>query len=293
MIKSMTGYGIDAFQIGETSVSIEIRAVNNRYLDITSKLPRSFMYLENEMKQVIQSYFDRGRIEVYLTLSGGRLTKKKLNVDWDLMDQYMEELNSVKERYEITESIPLELMSQIPDLFQVHEHKDDLEKLDSLLLKSLNRTCEQVVTNRLSEGAYLMTDVESRIKEITSMLTNLQADQSSVRDDYRKRIERRIEEYVGSRLALNDSQLHQEIAILAEKGDITEELTRMFSHLEHFNTVVNESNPVGRKLDFITQEMHREVNTIGAKSIDPKISNLIVKIKNELEKIREQIQNIE
>lgn len=293
MIKSMTGYGIDQFQVGETLITIEIRTVNNRYLDIVSKPPRSFMYLENEMKKVIQSYFDRGRVEVFITLSGEYLTNKKLTVDWDLMDQFFAELDTIKQRYSLTESIPIELVTQLNDLFIIHETNERLSSLDEMLLQGLSRTCEQAVSSRVNDGAFLIADIENRILDTKDMLESLESLQTSVSSDYRKRIERRIEEYVGGRLTLDDRQLHQEIAILAEKGDITEELTRLFSHLEQFKGIIEEDSPLGRRLDFIAQEMHREVNTIGAKSIDSRISNLIVNIKNELEKIREQIQNIE
>lgn len=293
MIKSMTGYGIDQFHVEETLITIEIRTVNNRYLDIVSKIPRSFMYLENEMKQVIQSYFDRGRVELFLTLSGEYITDKKLTVDWNLMDQYFSELKTIKERYSLDGAIPIEMVSQLKDLFVVHKTNEKITTLDDKIIESIKRTCEQVNSNRVNDGAYLIADIQNRIIDITHMLKELETLQPKVSIDYRKRVERRIEEYVGSRLTLDDSQLHQEIAILAEKGDITEELIRMFSHLEQFQVIIDEAGPLGRRLDFIAQEMHREVNTIGAKSIDSKISNLIVNIKNELEKIREQIQNIE
>lgn len=289
----MTGYGIDQFHVEETLITIEIRTVNNRYLDIVSKIPRSFMYLENEMKQVIQSYFDRGRVELFLTLSGEYITDKKLTVDWNLMDQYFSELKTIKERYSLNESIPVEMVTQLKDLFVVHETNEKITTLDDKIIESIKRTCDQVNSNRINEGAYLIADIQNRIIDTTQMLKELETLQPKVSIDYRKRVERRIEEYVGSRLTLDDSQLHQEIAILAEKGDITEELIRMFSHLEQFQVIIEEAGPLGRRLDFIAQEMHREVNTIGAKSIDSKISNLIVNIKNELEKIREQIQNIE
>lgn len=293
MIKSMTGYGIDQFQAEETLITVEIRTVNNRYLDIVSKTPRSFMYLENEMKQVIQSYFNRGRVEVFITFSGEHLTNKKLAVDWDLMDQYFVELDKIKQRYSLSESIPIEMATQLKDLFIVHETNEKLSSFDEMLLQGLNRTCEQVIKSRENDGAFLIADIENRILDTSKMLKTLESLQTSVSSDYRKRIERRIEEYVGGRLSLDDRQLHQEIAILAEKGDITEELIRMFSHLEQFQAIIEEDGPLGRRLDFIAQEMHREVNTIGAKSIDSRISNLIINIKNELEKIREQIQNIE
>lgn len=293
MIKSMTGYGIDQFQTGETLITIEIRTVNNRYLDIVSKTPRSLIYLENEIKQMIQSYFNRGRVEVFITLSGEYLTNKNLSVDWDLMDQYFNKLEAIKQRYSLTETIPIEMVAQLKDLFIVHETNDNLSSLDEKLLQGLKRACEQVISSRANDGAFLIADIENRIYDTSNMLKKLESLQTTVSSDYRKRIERRIEEYVGGRLTLDDRQLHQEIAILAEKGDITEELTRMFSHLDQFKSIIEEEGPLGRRLDFISQEMHREVNTIGAKSIDSRITNLIVSIKNELEKIREQIQNIE
>src|SRR5699024_3859987 len=155
---------------------------------------------------------------------------------------------------------------------------DNLSSLDEKLLQGLKRACEQVISSRANDGAFLIADIENRIYDTSNMLKKLESLQTTVSSDYRKRIERRIEEYVGGRLTLDD---------------ITEELTRMFSHLDQFKSIIEEEGSLGRRLDFISQEMHREVNTIGAKSIDSRITNLIVSIKNELEKIREQIQNIE
>ncbi len=164
MIKSMTGYGIDQFHVKETLITVEIRTVNNRYLDIVSKIPRSFMYLENEMKKVIQSSFDRGRVELFLTLSGEHLNEKKLTVDWDLMDQYISKLEKIKTKYSLDEAIPIEMVAQLKDLFIVHETSDNLTTLDETILEGLKRACEQAVANRINDGAYLIADIENHKK---------------------------------------------------------------------------------------------------------------------------------
>lgn len=289
----MTGYGSDEFHIDETTITVEIKSVNSRYLDFIPKIPRTLQQFESEMKNIIQQYFQRGRIELYITIIGDYLTNKTLIVDWDLMDQYMEKFNEVKDRYELAGDFPLASIMLNEELFTIQETKTDSESFKTLLLESVEKAAKKVLENRLSEGSFLLADITKRIDHMEEVVQSLQSRKEVVYEEYKERIKKRIEQHIGQTIDIDEVQLLHEIAILAEKGDIAEEITRLYSHIHHFRRVLNDDKPVGRKLDFITQEMLREVNTIGAKSIDSKISEWIIILKSEIEKIKEQVQNIE
>lgn len=293
MVMSMTGYGIDTFHIESTTITVEIRSVNSRYLDFIPKIPRSLYDLEVDIKNIIQAHFHRGRIEVYISITGNYLTSKALQVDSQLLDQYIKSIKEVQNAYKIEEDIPLSVLTSNENLFIIEETKNPSDTLKPLLLESMEKAAKLVLSNRESEGAFLINDILNRVKKIESMLKLVEERQENIYMYYRDRIQERIEKHIGAQIVMEQSQLLQEIAILAEKGDIAEELTRLSSHIHHFNEVVQSENPIGRKLDFITQEMHREINTIGSKSIDPKISESVVTIKSEIEKVKEQLQNVE
>lgn len=293
MVMSMTGYGSDEFHIDDTTITVEMKSVNSRYLDFIPKIPRTLQELEIEMKNIVQQYFHRGRIELYITITGDYLTNKSLIVDWDLLDQYMKKFVEAKERYNLTGDFPLASIMLNDELFVIQETKTDSESFKTLLLESVEKATKQVLANRESEGNFLAEDITNRIDHMEIIVQSLQSRKEIVYKEYRERIKKRIEQHIGQSIEIDEVQLLHEIALLAEKGDITEEITRLNSHIHHFRQVLVNEKPVGRKLDFITQEMLREVNTIGAKSIDSKISEWIIILKSEIEKIKEQVQNIE
>jgi len=293
MIRSMTGYGIDHFHINETTITVEIKAVNSRYLDFIPKIPRSFQEVELEIKQMIQQYLVRGRVEVYITTSGNQLTNKTLKLDEDLLAQYMELMQKVQSDYAPTSPISLEQIIHQDDVLVVHETNIDSDAWKEPLMASVERVLQQVLANRTSEGKILGEDIAKRIDNIENMLHSLEGYTTVVGDEYRERIKERIEQYIEEKIDTTETRLLQEIAILAEKSDITEEITRLKSHLHHAKKLMSTSSPIGRKLDFISQELLREMNTIGAKSVNAQISELVIQLKSENEKIKEQIQNIE
>ena len=293
MVMSMTGYGNDVFHLEETTITVEIKSVNSRYLDFIPKIPRTLQEFEMELKNIIQTYFHRGRIELYITISGNFLTNKTVTVDWNLMDQFVTKLNEAKQRYKLKDDLSLSSIMLKDELFTIQETKTDTDSFKNLLLKSVEKAAKQVLENRKSEGAFLVADITKRIDHMETIVQSIETRKKVVYEAYRERIKNRIEEHIGQAIEVDEVQLLHEIALLAEKGDITEEITRLNSHLHHFNEVVQNETPVGRKLDFITQEMLREVNTIGAKSIDATISESIIVLKSEIEKIKEQVQNIE
>lgn len=289
----MTGYGSDTFHLDGTSITVEIRSVNSRYLDFISKMPRSFHELELDLKKMIQTHFHRGRIEVYISITGQSLADNELIVDWELMDQYIEKLTEMKQRYQIEGSIPITALTDKEALITIIEKEKAIDSLHPLLFASMNKAIDKVMENRQREGQFLLRDIMQRIKTIKNMLLLVEKRQKEMYYHYRERIKRRIEDHIGNTIEVDQVQLLQEIAVLAEKGDIAEEITRLHSHLEHFDFVMSNEQPVGRKLDFIMQEMHREINTIGSKSVDTQISEFVVTIKSEIEKIKEQVQNVE
>ncbi|WP_249869838.1 YicC/YloC family endoribonuclease [Oceanobacillus saliphilus] len=293
MVSSMTGYGKETQLIEKTSIMIEIRSVNHRFLDVMVKMPRSFLFLEDKLKKIAQSYFQRGRIEIYVGLEGDNLSRKKLTADWELMDQYMEQLNEAKRRYELSGELPLSVMTTIPDFFQIQETQEDTDEFHARILNGTEKACKQVSMMRMEEGDYLAGDLAERLETIHAIITGLSNRRDAVRREYQDKIRDRVSEYLDGSMAVDDARIHQEIVLLADKGDITEEITRLKSHREHFKRTLGSKEASGRKLDFITQEMHREANTIGSKSTDAKIGEWTVLLKSEIEKMKEQVQNIE
>lgn len=293
MIRSMTGYGIDQFHINETTITVEIKTVNSRYLDFIPKIPRSFQEVELEIKQMIQQYLVRGRVEVYITTPGNQLTNKTLKLDEDLLAQYMKLMQKVQSDYAPNSPISLEQILHQEDILVVHETNIDSDAWKAPLMASVESVLQQVLANRISEGKILGKDISERINNIENMLHSLEGYARVVGDEYRERIKERIDQYIEEQIETSETRLLQEIAILAEKSDITEEITRLKSHLHHAKKLMSASSPIGRKLDFISQELLREMNTIGAKSVNAQISELVIQLKSENEKIKEQIQNIE
>ncbi|MCT2538024.1 YicC family protein [Aquibacillus koreensis] len=294
MVTSMTGYGRDEIIINETNIAVEIRSVNHRFLDVSMKMPRSLLVLEEKLKKVVQSFFQRGRIEVFVTMNGEELISRTLLVNWDLMDQYIEKIQEAKSRYNLNGNIPVDVLTKIEDVFSVQEQSEYDETVYHSVEKVLTTACRQVEQMRQEEGREIKKDLAGRIDFIEKTVKELGERRDIVIIEYRDRIIQRIKTYIEDESYVTDeSKLYQDIAVLAEKGDITEEVTRLHSHVHQFLQTMSQKDAIGRKLDFILQEMHRETNTIGSKSNDVKNSELVVLLKSEIEKIKEQIQNVE
>lgn len=293
LVMSMTGYGIETFHLDDVTLTVEIRSVNSRYLDFIAKIPRSLYELELDMKKIIQTYFGRGRVELYISTAGSVLEERSLHVDWQLMDEFFSQIKHIKNRYALSGDIPLSIITTMDELFAIKEKNRKDDYLHQFILNSVEKVAKQVLLTRKSEGKFLMNDIEHRLSLIEEKVSQIDERKEIVYAEYNKRIKERIEAHLAETTLIDKNHLMQEVAILAEKSDITEEITRLFSHLEHFKQVANQTDAIGRKLDFIIQEIHREINTVGAKSVDPTISELAVQIKSNLEKMKEQVQNIE
>ncbi|MFG6115187.1 YicC/YloC family endoribonuclease [Halobacillus sp. MO56] len=293
MVTSMTGYGRKTMEFGEARLSLEVRSVNHRFLDISTKMPRTFLFLEDKMKKVIQQSIHRGKVDVFVTIEGEGLGKRELKLDWDLADQYFSRLKELKSHYELTGDLTVDMVTKLEDVFLVQEQEHDEKQWEQHVLTTLEAAVLKLMEMRKREGDALKRDMLNRLSNIKHVVDGLGERREVVIETYRERIKQRIEEYTQEELQVEDSRILQEVALLAEKGDITEEITRLFSHIEQFVDTLEKPNAIGRRLDFIVQEMHREVNTIGSKSNDAKISEWVVLLKSEIEKIKEQVQNVE
>ncbi|MGM8364193.1 YicC/YloC family endoribonuclease [Virgibacillus sp. W0181] len=292
MVMSMTGYGFSSAFFEHSAITVEIKTVNNRYLDFAPKMPRAFLFLESRIKETIMRYFQRGRVEVYIG-TDSNFTKKTVQTDWDLLAQYMEQLEEVKHRYGLTDDIPIASLLSIPEVMTIKESEERYDIVEERIIECVEQACEQVITTRKKEGLFLLEDIKAQANSINKEWELLKERRIYAAEAYRHRVRQRIDDYAENTITMDQTSLLHEIAVLSEKGDITEEMTRLFGHLEHFWEIIEREEPIGRKLDFIMQEMLRETNTIGAKSTDTKISHLVVSIKSNIEKIKEQIQNLE
>jgi uncharacterized protein (TIGR00255 family) len=289
----MTGYGKrEASEAGSRFV-LEIRSLNNRYLDIQVKAPRGFAFLEPRVKKTVQDRFSRGRFDVSVIRSEDHGKTGRLIFDEALAGQYVGILRDLKTRFGLAGDVDLSMVAGFQDLITVTEVKEDAEALWQVLSEALSHALNELDRMRAEEGAVLAQDIRVRLETIGRVIQAIQSQAPATVENARKRMADTL-----SRL-LNEQpdpvRLAQEIAILAERTDVTEELTRLGSHLGQFRSLLNDSEgeAVGRKLDFLLQEIGREVNTIASKAMDARISLDVVNIKAELEKIREQVQNIE
>jgi len=292
LTKSMTGYGRGTASGSSLTVTAELKSVNSRYLDIKCKLPKAAAFLETAVKERLQENVSRGKLELSVDVEGGALKKREISIDWELAEAYMVKLKAIRSAFDLRGEISLDtLLSQSEDIL-VEEAQPELTELPDLVGQALDEALEAFLSMRTTEGTALASDIRNRMTAIQAMLKQLTELRPQVMDAYRQRIQDRIASYVDGALP-ETSRLHQEIALLAEKGDITEELIRLESHLDQLAANLEKEGAVGRTCDFILQEMQREVNTIGSKSTASSISIIVVSLKSELEKIKEQVQNIE
>src|SRR5699024_4930082 len=275
----MTGYGSKVVESENKQITIEMRTVNHRFLDISVHMPRELLYLEASIKDIIKSIISRGSVDVYVRYDKKDMEHQTLKVDWGLLNQYMEQMNRSNSYYKLNQSIQLSNLLQLRGVFNIEEEPIEVKRLESSLLHGMNNVAEHVLEMRRSEGENLQKAIIQEIEKINEAVLYLRKNRESVMQHYAKRIQTRIEQFVDDPDYLEEGRLQKEIAVLAEKGDITEELTRIDSHIDHFTQSIHSAGPIGRTLDFITQEMQREVNTVASKSQDAKMNQQIILMK--------------
>jgi uncharacterized protein (TIGR00255 family) len=292
MLKSMTGFGRGEGETPLGRMVVECRSINHRYCDINLKLPKRFNPLESRIKEMVRSEVSRGRIDLSVKLDTSGEGKVQYEVDFSLADQYYRALQLLKDKYKIQGEITLDLLAGARDLIQAREIMEDVEPFWQEIAPILKQSLKDMDHMKKTEGESLGKDLSRRMDRISQVFGEIRVKFSSSQKAFQERFRERLRTLLEG-TELDPSRFEQEVALWVERADITEEMVRAESHLRQFRTLFESQDPVGRKMDFLLQEIHREANTTGSKVNDAEISQGIVEIKSELEKIREQVQNIE
>jgi uncharacterized protein (TIGR00255 family) len=294
MIKSMTAFGRGEAEGLGLKISVEVRTLNHRFLDFHLRLPRTYLPLEDRVRKLLSSRIARGRVEFTLIIEPLGESNKSVVLDRSLLQEVKQILEELRQFGDVQESLKLEHFLQFPDLITIREKSAaDIAEVWNVLSQAVLQALEVVEAMRQVEGENLGVDLESRLELIDASLEEIRGRASLVPQIFRDKLADRLTQLLPETSLLDDSRLLQEVALMADRTDITEELTRLSSHLEQFRQTLGGNEPVGRKLDFLLQELHREINTIGSKAGDVQISQAVISIKGELERLREQVQNIE
>ncbi len=292
MIRSMTGFGRCEDTINGRDIIVEIKSVNHRYFEFSSRITRGYGFLDEKLKSYLQSQIFRGKIDVYVSIETLEDTDSQVLVNHSLAAGYVNALHELAQRYGLRDDISVSTVSRYSDIFTVHKAPDDEEIIWNAVKEVTNKALDSFIRMREAEGARLKADVLQRAETILETVGKIEERSPQTIIEYQQKLKQRLSEM------LNDSNIDEqriltEAAIFADKIAVAEETVRLRSHFGQFSNMLNSNEAVGRKLDFIVQEMNRETNTIGSKCVDSQIAYMVVDIKAEIEKIREQIQNIE
>ena len=292
MVKSMTGYGRSVKTVNEREFTVEIRSVNNRYLDCSVKLPRVLSFAEETIKQAVKAAISRGKVDVFITQRSENAGDVKVTLNSAMAAEYVAAMRQMAQELKIREDISVALVSRMPDVFTVDKPQVDEEQLLADLMCVMNAALASFDAMRSKEGEALKNDLTSRGSTIRALVSQVEAGNAQTVIDYRTRLYHKLQEVLAN-TSIDESRILTEAAIFADKVAVDEETVRLRSHLEQMDAMLASGGPMGRKLDFLLQEMNREANTIGSKCTDLRLARVVVDIKAELEKIREQTQNIE
>ena len=292
MVSSMTGYGRAFYECKNRNFTIEIRSVNHRYLDLNIKMPRSLISLEDRIRKKLQEKLSRGKIDIYITQTVLETESSKAVLNKNLSDSIVNCLREMNERYEIKEPLSLSLIAKFPDVITIEQKDEDFDEVWNKLQMPLEEAISALVSMRLKEGVKLREDIEYKCLTIDNLVNSIDVKSKVVVEQYRIKLNERIKELMGDN-NVDENRLAMEVAIFSDKACIDEEIVRLKSHILQLKESLKSDKPIGRKLDFIVQEMNREANTISSKANDVNIVHLVLDIKNEIEKIREQVQNIQ
>lgn len=293
MIKSMTGFGRGESTDGIHNFNIEIKTVNHRYNDMVLKIPKHLSYLEEKIKRRIKNRISRGRVEVYINLEYISESAMEVKVDIPLAKAYKSGLELILEELNLKDEIKLSHIMSLSEIIKTERKELDEDITWDCLKTALDKALEKVIDMREKEGVILKRDMEYQVEKIKKMVKEIEKRSPLVVEEYKEKLKERIRELLDDEYNLDEERLNNEIAFFADKSDINEEIVRLNSHINQFLQTLESGESIGRKLDFIIQEMNREINTIGSKANDLVIGNYVIDIKSELEKMREQAQNVE
>ena len=292
LIKSMTGYGRSVQTVNGREFTVEIRSVNNRYLDCTVKLPKALSFAEDAVKQAVKQAVSRGKVDVFITMRSEGGSEAKVTLNPTMVEGYLAAMNEMAAKYGITNDVSVSVIARMPDVFTIEKPEVDEEQLKGDLMAVVGAALEGYNAMRTTEGAALDADLRSRGETILGLVAQVEAGNGQTVIDYRTRLENKLREVLAN-TSIDESRILTEAAIFADKVAVDDETVRLRSHLRQMNSMLDAGGAMGRKLDFLLQEMNREANTIGSKCSDVNLARIVVDIKAELEKIREQTQNIE
>ena len=292
MIKSMTGYGRAVETVNGREFTVEVRSVNNRYLDCTVKMPRSLSFAEEAVKQAVKQAVSRGKVDVFITVRSENTDDTKISLNATVVEGYLAAMRQLVTEYGVKDDISVSTLSRMNDVFTVEKPEVDEDQLKADLLNVVGKALESYNAMRSVEGQALDADLRSRGETILELVSQVEAGNGQTVIDYRTRLYNKLKEVLAN-TNIDESRILTEAAIFADKVAVDEETVRLRSHLQQMNTMLTAGGAMGRKLDFLLQEMNREANTIGSKCTDVNLARIVVDIKAELEKIREQTQNIE
>ena len=292
MIKSMTGYGSAKGQTGGLEITVELKSVNNRYLDTSVRLPRSFLFAEDAVKSAVQAHISRGKVDVFVSIDTSLADDMTVKVNEPLLKGYIEAIRHISEEYSLANDLTALSVSRFPDVLSVEKKDLDAEAISAALCEVTERALCDFDAMRLREGEKLRDDVLSRLETIDALVATVERESPKTVAEYRSRLEQKMAEVLGT-AGIDESRILAEAALFADHIAVDEETVRLRSHMAQLRTMINGNSPTGRKIDFLIQEFNREANTIGSKCQNSQIAHVVVDLKSEIEKIREQIQNIE
>lgn len=293
MLMSMTGFGRGEFVNELFKIKVEIKGVNHRYSDINIKMPRHISYLEERVKKTVKEKISRGKIDIYINVDYINESAIDIKVDIPLAKSYKGTLEKLTNELGIEDNIRLFNILSMPEIVKIEKKELDEDTVWQYLSTALSDALNDILNMKTVEGKSMKDDMLSKLEAIETMINEIELRSPFIVSEYKERLKERISEILDKDIELDENRLMFEIALFADKSNINEEIVRLKSHIDQFRTIVDEDDVVGRKLDFLIQEMNRETNTIGSKANDLVISKNVVTIKSEIEKIREQVQNIE
>ena len=292
MVKSMTGYGSAKAIVDDLEISIELKSVNNRYLDTSVRLPRSFLFAEEMIKSKVQSHISRGKVDVFVSVDSSMADEMVVKVNEPLLKGYVEAIRQIAEISGLPNDLTAQSVSRYPDVLTVAKKDLDAEAISAGMAEIAEAALTDFDSMRLREGEKLRDDVLSRLETIDKLVSCVEEQAPQTVADYRKRLEQKMSEVLGT-AGIDENRILAEAAIFADHIAVDEETVRLRSHMAQLRSMINGVSPIGRKIDFLIQEFNREANTIGSKCQNSQIAHVVVDLKSEIEKIREQIQNIE
>ncbi len=292
MIKSMTGYGRYEYADEARKIVIDMKSVNQRFCDVNVKVPRAYGYLEDKIKEYVSSSISRGKVDVFVYIENYSSENKLITLDKALCDNYYSLVSQIKEEYGLKDDITLSNLLRFQDIFVVRQEEEDKDAAWEMMKKALVPATEDFINSRVREGERMLLDLKEKADNIRELVKKVEERAPGIVKDYAEKLRERMKELLGD-TSIDEGRLLNEVGIMADRVCIAEELVRLKSHLVELDKILALNEPVGRKLDFLIQEVNREINTIGSKSNDIEAARLVVDMKSEVEKMREQIQNIE